>query len=161
MQCSPSQRQILMFSIMMLSVMIFISKCTAYCLATSSTFDARLSTAMSWGILLRWLLWSGYPSGLGLAMRVREMRQQQIFAHTCANIAWMRMCASLRIRMCASLRIRKSDAWPSLIRTVSAGGLYIGMLPMQWFWHAAWSRRTTSVLYLGCIIAIQFGDALL
>ena len=158
MQCSPSQRQILMFSIMMLSVMIFISKCTAYCLATSSTFDARLSTAMSWGILLRWLLWSGYPSGLGLAMRVRENAPT---ANIRAYMREYRMDADVRIRMCASLRIRKSDAWPSLIRTVSAGGLYIGMLPMQWFWHAAWSRRTTSVLYLGCIIAIQFGDALL
>ena len=129
-QCSPSQRQILMFSIMMLSVMIFISKCTAYCLATSSTFDARLSTAMSWGILLRWLLWSGYPSGLGLAMRVRENAPT---ANIRAYMREYRMDADVRIRMCASLRIRKSDAWPSLIRTVSAGGLYIGMLPMQWF----------------------------
>ena len=102
MQCSPSQRQILMFSIMMLSVMIFISKCTAYCLATSSTFDARLSTAMSWGMLLRWLLWSGYPSGLGLAMRVRENAPT---ANIRAYMREYRMDADVRIPAHPDVRI--------------------------------------------------------
>ena len=89
-------------------------------------------------------------------MQVRENTPTaniRSYTRICANIAY--------IQRCASLRIRESDAWPSLIGTVSAGGLYTRMLSMQWFL----ARGLVEAHYLGaelrCISAIWFGDALL
>ena len=55
-------------------------------------------------------------SQLGMAMRVRENApQQQIFAHLCANIAYVRQYADMRI----DAHRKKSGAWPSLVAILS------------------------------------------
>ena len=60
---------------------------------------------------------AGYPSGLGIAMRVRK---NALTANIRAEISYMRMCASLCVR-------KWRMAIPNRDGTVSAIGLYIGM----------------------------------
>ena len=64
---------------------------------------------MSWGILLRWLLWSGYPSGLGLAMRVRENAPT---ANIRAYMREYRMDADVRIPAHPDVRIASGKVMP-------------------------------------------------